>query len=312
MDTSTATVRQAWVEAIRLRTLPAAVAPVVVGTAASATALDWSRGNGPGPSVLRFALAGLVALLLQTAVNFANDYFDGVGGIDTADRVGPLRGVGSGLIEPAVMKRAMVMTLAAAAVIGLALAALVGWELLVVGVLALVATLGYSGGPRPYASAGLGEIVVFVFFGVVATAGSAYVQDEALTALPLVVSVGMGLFATAMLVVNNLRDIATDRVVGKQTLAVRLGDQPTRTLWLVMIGGAFATVLVAMVMTGNGWVLLTVLAVMRVGPAIPIVRHAPPGPRLVRALGLTGQAQLLFAVLLSIGLLLDGWLGGGA
>ncbi|HKJ55909.1 MAG TPA: 1,4-dihydroxy-2-naphthoate polyprenyltransferase [Nitriliruptoraceae bacterium] len=314
MDTTTptTTVRQAWIEAIRPRTLPAAVAPVLVGTAASDTALAWSRGEGPAPSLVRFVLAGLVALLLQVAVNFANDYFDGVGGIDTADRVGPLRGVGSGLIAPSVMKRAMVVTLAAAAVVGLGLAALAGWELLLVGVLALVATLGYSGGPRPYASAGLGEVVVFVFFGLVATAGSAYVQDEALAALPLVLSVAMGLFATAMLVVNNLRDIPTDREVGKVTLAVRLGDAHTRTLWLAMVVGAYLVVVVAVVMTSNAWIGLGFLSVMRLGPAIPIVRHAPPGPRLVTALGLTGQAQLLFAVLVSLGLLLDGWLGGGA
>ena len=309
MDTATVTPRQVWIEAVRPRTLPAAVAPVVVGTAASDTALAWSRGDGPAPSLARFVLAGLVALLLQVTVNFANDYFDGIGGVDTAERVGPVRGVGSGLVTPAAMRRAMLVTLAAAAVAGLALAALAGWELLLVGVVAILATLGYSGGPRPYASAGLGEVFVFVFFGLVATAGSAYVQDEAVAALPVVVSVAMGLFATAMLVVNNLRDIPTDRAVGKQTLAVRLGDRATRQLWVAMVVGAYVVVVVVVVMTRNGWVGLALLSVMRVGPAIPVVMHAPPGPRLVRALALTGQGQLLFAVLLAIGLLADGLLG---
>lgn len=312
MDTATVTPRQVWVEAVRPRTLPAAVAPVVVGTAASTTALAWSRGEGPAPSIARFALAGLVALLLQVAVNFANDYFDGIGGVDTADRVGPVRGVGSGLVTPTTMKRAMLATLAAAGLVGLVLAALAGWELLLVGVAAILATLGYSGGPRPYASAGLGEVFVFVFFGVVATAGSAFVQDGALAALPLVVSVAMGLFATAMLVVNNLRDIPTDRAVGKQTLAVRLGDRATRRLWLAMVTGAYVVVVVAVLMTANGWVAVALLSVVRLGPAIPIVQSAPPGPRLVQALALTGQAQLLFAMLLALGLLADGWLSGGA
>ncbi|MFP4312535.1 MAG: 1,4-dihydroxy-2-naphthoate polyprenyltransferase, partial [Nitriliruptoraceae bacterium] len=206
-----------FLEAARPRTLPAAIAPVAVGTAAAATplaALSWVRA----------ALALVVALALQVAVNYANDYFDGVKGIDTAARTAPRRAVASGLVTPAAMRTAVLVALAVAALAGLALAWLVGWELLLVGLLAVAATLGYSGGPKPYASAALGEVMVFVFFGVVATAGSAYVQDARLTLLPLLASVPMGLFAVALLVVNNLRDIPTDREVGKTTLAVTLGE----------------------------------------------------------------------------------------
>lgn len=309
MDSVSTTPRRVWVEAIRPRTLPAAIAPVLVGTAASATAMAWSHGQGPAPSLVRFLLAGAVALLLQVAVNFANDYFDGVGEIDNAERIGPLRGVGSGLVAPATMKRAMIATLAAAAVTGLLLALLVGWELLLVGVAALVATVGYSGGPRPYASAGLGEVFVFIFFGLVATVGSAYVQDEALSWVPFVAAIPMGLFAVAMLVVNNLRDIATDRDVGKHTLAVRIGDANTRRLYVALVVAAFVVVAGLLLALGNGWLGLVLVTLPLVGPAILLVRHAPPGPRLVQALGLTGRAQLLFAVLLSLGLMFDGWVG---
>ncbi len=301
------TSREAWIEAVRVRTLPAAVAPVVVGTAASATALAWSRGDGPPPSWLRFALAGAVALLLQVAVNFANDYFDGVAGVDTADRVGPLRGVGSGLVTPAAMKRAMVATLAAAAVVGLVLAALAGWELLVVGLASLVATLWYSGGDRPIASRGLGEVVVFLFFGLVATVGSAYVQDERLTWVPVVAAVPIGALAVALLVVNNLRDIPTDTVVGKRTLAVRMGDARTRVLYQALVVGSFVVVVVLAVALSSWWVLLALLAAPLAVPAVRVVREAPPGPPLVAALGRTARTQLVLAVLLAIGLLAGGW-----
>jgi 1,4-dihydroxy-2-naphthoate octaprenyltransferase len=203
----------------------------------------------------------------------------------------------------------MTATLAAAALAGLVVAALAGWELLLVGLAAVLATLGYSGGPRPYASAGLGEVFVFVFFGLVATVGSAYVQDERLTWVPVVAALPMGLFAVAMLVVNNLRDIPSDREVGKATLAVRLGDRGTRRLFVGLVVAAFVVVVALLVALGNGWLGLPLLAVVVVAPAVQLVRHAPRGPRLVQALALTGRGQLLVGVLLALGLLLDGWTG---
>ncbi len=307
MDTVVATSRTAWIEAVRLRTLPAAVAPVLVGTAASATALAWSRGDGPAPSWVRFVLAALVSLSLQVAVNFANDYFDGVAGIDTADRVGPLRGVGSGLVPAAAMKRAMLATLAVAAVFGLVLAALAGWELLLVGAASLVAALWYSGGSRPIASLGLGEVVVFVFFGLVATIGSAWVQDERLTAIPVVVAFPIGALAVAILVVNNLRDIPTDTATGKRTLAVRIGDRATRRLWSALVTGAFVVPVGVAVARGSWWLLAPLVAIPLIAPAVRVVASAPPGPALVVALGRTALTQLVFAVLLAAALLADGW-----
>jgi 1,4-dihydroxy-2-naphthoate octaprenyltransferase len=301
-----------WWEAARPRTLPASVAPVLVGTAASLRAVGDVAAAGstarvdadPGILVGRFLLAMVVALALQVAVNYANDYFDGVAGVDTADRVGPRRAVATGMVRPARMRAAMLAALAVAGLAGLALAALAGWELLLVGLAALVAAVGYSGGPRPYASAGLGELFVFVFFGVVATAGSAYVQDERLTALALVASVPMGLLATALLVVNNLRDIPTDRAVGKVTLAVRLGEAGSRRLYLALVGLAYAVPVAMIAVTGHGWYGLPVLSLPLAWRGVEQVRHAPLGPRLVEALGHTARAQLAFAVLFTLALLL--------
>jgi 1,4-dihydroxy-2-naphthoate polyprenyltransferase len=284
-----------FVEAARPRTLPAAVAPVLVGTAASGRAL---LDTDP----VRFGLALVVALALQVAVNYANDYFDGVRGVDTDARVGPRRAVATGLIAPARMRLAIAVALGVAGVAGLVLAALVGWELLLVGAAAILAVLGYSGGPRPYASAGLGELFVFVFFGVVATVGSAYVQDGGISLLPVLAAVPMGAFATALLVVNNLRDIPTDRDVGKVTLAVRLGESGTRTLYTVLVAVAYLMLIPMVVGTREGWLLLPVLSAPATWRGLQLVRHAALGPRLIVALGHTAQGQLLFAVLLAVGL----------
>jgi 1,4-dihydroxy-2-naphthoate polyprenyltransferase len=287
------------VEAARPRTLPAAVAPVLVGTAAATTPLSEL-------SLVRGGLALVVALSLQVAVNYANDYFDGVGGVDTEARVGPRRAVASGLIAPASMKLAIGAALAVAAVTGLVLAVLVGWELLLVGVAAILATLGYSGGPKPYASAGFGEVMVFVFFGLVATIGSAYVQDGAVTTVVVLASLPMGALATALLVVNNLRDIPTDRGVGKVTLAVRLGEAGTRRLYLVLVAGSLLALVPLVAVTGEGWLLVPALSIVKLWKGIDLVRHAPIGPRLIEALGHTAQGQLLFAVLLTAALVLAG------
>jgi 1,4-dihydroxy-2-naphthoate polyprenyltransferase len=287
------------VEAARPRTLPAAVAPVLVGTAAAARPageLAWGRA----------LLALVVAVALQVAVNYANDLFDGLRGVDTEARTGPRRAVASGLVTPAVMRDAMVAALAVAAAAGLTLAWLVGWELLLVGLVAILAALGYSGGPRPYASAGLGEVFVFVFFGLVATVGSAYVQDEAITGVAVLAGIAMGGFATALLVVNNLRDIPTDRSVGKVTLAVRLGETRTRTLYLVLVATSYLLLLPLVLMTAEGWLALALLSVPLVWRGVERVRHAPLGPQLIAALGHTAQAQLAYAILLTLGFVLAG------
>jgi 1,4-dihydroxy-2-naphthoate octaprenyltransferase len=286
-----------YLEAARPRTLPAAVVPVAVGTAAASTPLAEL-------DPVRAALALVVALALQVAVNYANDYFDGVKGVDTEARVGPRRAVATGLITPQHMKVAVAVAMAVGAVAGLALAALAGWELLLIGALALLATLGYSGGPKPYASAGLGEVMVFVFFGLVATVGSAYVQDERLAVLPVVASLPVGALAVALLVVNNLRDIPTDREVGKVTLAVRLGEQGTRRLYLWLIAAAFASLAALAVLAGSPWLALPFLSLPVVWPGVALVRHAPIGPRLIEALGATAKGQLAFGVLLTAGLVL--------
>ena len=285
-----------WFSAARPRTLPAAVAPVLVGTAAARSFVAW-----------RFAAALVVALAVQVAVNFANDYFDGVRGVDTAERTGPRRAVASGDVSPASMKVAIGTALGVAAIAGLALAAAAGWELVAVGAACFVAALGYSGGPRPYASAGLGELFVFVFFGLVATMGSQYVQDERLAMVAFVAAIPVGLLATAILVVNNLRDIPTDRGAGKVTLAVRLGDQPTRGLFLVLLAvpAVFAVVVGARPGIGSPpWTLLAWAYAVPAWVAAGVVRGNATARDLIPALGATAQAELVYAVGLAAGLVL--------
>jgi len=280
-----------YVEAARPRTLPAAVAPVLVGTAAADAYVAW-----------RFFAALVVGVAIQVGVNYANDYFDGVRGVDTAERVGPRRAVAAGLVVPARMRAAMVGAFAVAGVAGLSLAAAVDWELIALGVLCLLAAVGYSGGPRPYASAGLGELFVFVFFGLVATVGSAYVQDEAIVPASVVAAVSMGLLATALLVVNNLRDIPTDEAAGKRTLAVRLGDEGTRALYLGMLAASFFPLPLLAGTTASPWPLIAFAALPLAVHAARIVRAADRPPALVRGLAATGQCQLVFGILLAVGL----------
>jgi len=229
-----------WIAGARPRTLPAALVPVLVGTAAAA-GMDGGTDTLKGLIVWRFVAALIVSLALQVGVNYANDYSDGVRGTD-ADRVGPMRLTGSGRKSPGSVKRAAFVSLGVAAVAGLTLAAATTWWLIVVGLVAIAAAWFYTGGPRPYGYAGLGEIFVFVFFGVVATTGSAFVQIERFTPLTLLVSIPVGLLATALLVVNNLRDIPGDTESGKRTLAVRLGDRRTRYLYIALVVVPFLTV----------------------------------------------------------------------
>jgi 1,4-dihydroxy-2-naphthoate polyprenyltransferase len=293
-----------YVEAARPRTLPAAVTPVVVGTAAALRPVGDLHLD-------RAVLALVVALALQVAVNYANDLFDGISGVDTEDRTGPRRAIASGLITPSAMKRATAAALGVAAVAGLVLAWQVGWELLLVGAFAILATLGYSGGRKPYASRGLGEISVFVFFGVVATAGSAYVQDGVLTTVPLLASIPVGALAVALLVVNNLRDIPTDAAAGKRTLAVRLGEAATRGLYRALVVVAFVGVVVIAAVVDGWWPLLGLVALPLAIVPVRAVGTAPLGRELIPILEATGRIQLLLGVGLAAGLALAPLAGGG-
>ncbi len=281
-----------WVEGARPKTLPAAVVPVAVGTAVA-----FSQGQ----VVWWRALAALVvSLAVQVGTNFANDYSDGVRGTDDV-RVGPLRLVASGLKPAAAVKRAALLSFGVAAVAGLALAAAVTWWLIPVGAACFAAGWLYTGGPRPYGYAGLGEVFVFVFFGLVATGGSAFVHVEAVTLLALGASIPVGALATALLVINNLRDIPTDTAAGKRTLAVRLGDQDTRVLYLVLLIAVpvGAAVLLTVV---RPLAVASCVGILLGAPAIRAVRSGARGRDLIPVLVRTGQVQLAYGLLLAAGL----------
>jgi 1,4-dihydroxy-2-naphthoate polyprenyltransferase len=286
-----------WIAGARPRTLPAAVVPVLVGTAAAVHDTgEWTHGI----TVWRALAALVVSLAIQIGTNFANDYSDGVKGTDSAARVGPVRLVGSGLKSPAAVKRAALLSFAVAGVAGFALAAAAGWWLLAVGAASFLAGWLYTGGPRPYGYAGLGEVFVFVFFGLVATVGSTYVQLERITGLSIAVAVPVGLFATALLVVNNLRDIPTDTVAGKRTLAVRIGDRRTRWLYLALMTIPF---LMLPFIAGLARIAaaLAFIALPFARPAVVTVMEGATGRELIPVLGRTGRVQLIYGVLLAIG-----------
>jgi 1,4-dihydroxy-2-naphthoate octaprenyltransferase len=284
-----------WVAGARPRTLPAALAPVLVGTGAAA-ALDGFR---PVPA----ALALVVALALQVAVNYANDYSDGRRGTD-ADRVGPMRLVGSGAAPPRHVLVAAGLAFAVAAAAGLGLAALSSWWLVVVGAVCIAAAWTYTGGPLPYGYRALGEVFVFVFFGLVAVAGTTYVQTRTLPGLAFAVAVPIGLLSVALLMVNNLRDIAGDTAVGKRTLAVLLGDRATRLAYAGLLVVAFAVI--AAVGTQRPWALLGLLASALAVPPARTVLSGGRGPALIGALQGTGLLTLATGVLLAVGLALSG------
>jgi len=283
-----------WIVGARLRTLPAAIVPVAVGTAAAV-------GQGTDTQWWRAGFALMVALALQVGVNYANDYSDGVRGTDGAQRVGPLRLVGSGLVTPASVKRAATLSFAVAGGFGATLALVVGPELWVVGAASLVAGWTYTGGPRPYGYLGLGEVFVFVFFGLVATVGTSYVLLEEIDGLSLACSVAVGLWATALLVVNNLRDIPGDTEAGKVTLAVRLGDKRTRILYVLMQEAALLVAVVVTILTGRA-AMAALLALPFVVAAIRSVARGARGPELIPVLGLTGRAQLVGGLAMAVGL----------
>jgi 1,4-dihydroxy-2-naphthoate octaprenyltransferase len=281
-----------WVQGARPRTLVAAVCPVLVGTAAAAA---------EGPVVAwRAAAALVVALALQIAVNYANDYSDGLRGVDTPDRLGPVRLTATGLAAPAEVRRAAAIAFAVAAVAGLALAVAVDLRLLLVGVAAIAAAVLYTGGPRPYGYAGFGELAVLVFFGVVATCGSAYVQLERVPAAALAGSLVVGLGAVAILLANNVRDIDGDRLAGKRTLAVRLGRRRSRDLFTAVVTAMFGVA--ALLGLARPPVLVTLVAVPLAVVPVRLVRTRADGPGLIAALGATARLQLAVSLLLTVGL----------
>ena len=284
-----------WVAGARPRTLPAAVVPVALGAAASV--------GEPHPVWWRASLALVVSLALQVGVNYANDYSDGVRGTDDV-RVGPVRLVAGGLKPAGAVKRAAFATFGVAAVCGLVLAAATTWWLLAVGAVAILAAWGYTGGPRPYGYMGLGEVFVFVFFGLVATAGTTYVVAERLTATAWIAGSAAGALACALLVVNNLRDIPTDREVGKRTLAVRLGERATRGFYVLLLVAAMVLVVV-LGLSGHPWALLGLVGVVPAVPAVRAVIGGAKGRDLIAVLGATGRVQLVVGLLAALGLTLS-------
>ncbi|RIJ69894.1 1,4-dihydroxy-2-naphthoate polyprenyltransferase [Nakamurella silvestris] len=284
-----------WMAASRPRTLPAAFAPVIVGSACG-YALD---GFSWGIAVLCL----VVSLALQIGVNFANDYSDGIRGTDD-DRVGPARLTGSGASKPGQVKAAAFTFFGIAGLAGVGLAAYSTWWLLLVGAACIAAAWFYTGGPKPYGYAGYGEAFVFIFFGLVAVLGTTYVQAGMISRTAGAAAIGVGLLACALLVANNLRDIDTDAVTGKRTLAVVLGDGLTRRLYALMIAVAFLAVLVVGIR--HPWCLLALVAVVfAVDPVRRVLRGAK-GPELIAVLGATGRLELVYSVLLGAGLVIGG------
>ena len=291
---------QQWFSASRPRTLPAAVAPVLVGTGAG-----FALG---GFSWLRGGLALIVSLALQVGVNYSNDYSDGIRGTD-ADRVGPTRLVGSGLARPSSVKKAAFACFGIAGVAGLILAALTSWWLLPVGVAAVAAAWFYTGGPKPYGYAGFGEIFVFVFFGLVAVLGTTYVQAGRISLTATAAAIGIGLLACALLMANNLRDVHTDEVSGKRTLAVLLGEPLSRRVFALTVAGAYLAV--AVIGIRHPWCLIALLSVPLAIPPVRQVLGGARGRALVVVLGATARVEIVYAVLLSFGLAAEVWFSTG-
>jgi 1,4-dihydroxy-2-naphthoate polyprenyltransferase len=287
-----------WMMAARPRTLPAAIAPVLVGTALAGFAHVFHP--------LRFIAALVGAIFIQVGTNLSNDYSDARRGADTEDRLGPVRVTAGGLVPPRQVLIATYVSFGVAVLAGIYLIVVAGWLLLVVGAASILAGVLYTGGPRPYGYEGLGEVFVFLFFGIVAVAGSYFVQTKHLNWEAFALAVPVGLLAAAILVVNNFRDIDTDRRAGKRTMAVRLGRDHTRNLFAVMIYLAYLLVPVTWIFGPlKPWVLLPWLSLPGAAPLVRLVRNHTDGPSLNQALAQTGMLQLAFCMLLSAGLLLS-------
>jgi len=285
-----------WLMAARPRTLPAAVAPVLVGTALAATQGTFKP--------LTFVAAMLGALFIQVGTNLSNDYSDARRGADTEDRLGPVRVTAGGLVPPKQVLRATYIAFGAAVLAGVYLIATAGWVLLLVGAASILAGVLYTGGPRPYGYEGLGEVFVFTFFGLVAVAGSYFVQVEDLRWEAVALGVPVGLLAAAILVVNNVRDVDTDRRAGKRTLAVKLGRDRARVLFVAMVVVAFL-VPIALIPALSAWLLLVLAALPLVPPLVRTVRTRTDGPALNGALAATGRLLAVFSLLLALGVLLS-------
>jgi 1,4-dihydroxy-2-naphthoate octaprenyltransferase len=287
-----------WLMAARPRTLPAAVAPVLVGTALAGYAGVFHA--------LRFVAALLGAILIQVGTNLSNDYSDARRGADAEDRLGPVRVTAGGLVPPRQVLIATYATFALAVLAGVYLVVVAGWQLLLVGAASILAGVAYTGGPKPYGYEGLGELFVFLFFGIVAVAGSYFVQVRHLEWEAFALAVPVGLLAAAILVVNNVRDIDSDRRAGKRTLAVRLGRDRTRTLLAVVVYLAYALAPVTWIFGPlTAWVLLPWLTLILATRVVRSVRNHADGPTLNQALAQTGMLQLAFCTLLAAGLLLS-------
>ncbi|CAB4640059.1 unannotated protein [freshwater metagenome] len=278
-----------WIAGARPRTLPAAIAPVVV-----ATSLADKESN-----TVAALLALVVSLALQIGVNYANDYSDGIRGTDN-DRIGPLRITASGLATPSQVKSAAFISFGVAAIAGLALAINSSWWLIAVGALSIAAAWGYTGGKNPYGYMGLGELFVFIFFGLVATIGSFYVQTDRITGESVLAGVIVGFLACAILVINNIRDRAKDEVVGKRTLAVRLGDKRSRVLYTALV--TLPYLLTAGF--GSPWTMLTLATLPLAVSILKVLWSGAQGTALIALLAATGKLQMLFSFALSLALIL--------
>ena len=287
-----------WLMAARLRTLPAAIAPVLVGTALA----GFEHAFHP----LRFVAALFGAIFIQVGTNLSNDYSDARRGADADDRLGPVRVTAGGLVPPSQVLVATYVSFGLAVLAGIYLIVVAGWLLLAIGAASILAGVGYTGGPRPYGYAGLGEAFVFLFFGVVAVAGSYYVQVTHLQWEAFALSVPVGLLAAAILVVNNIRDIDSDRRADKRTLAVKLGRERTRVMFAAIVYAAYPLALVTWLAGPlRAWVALSWLSLPLAAALVRIVRTKTDGPSLNGALARSGMLQLCFCLLLSAGLLLS-------
>lgn len=293
--------RAAWVMAMRPRTLPVSIGPVCVGTAIAFSQASFQLG----PAVA----AGVGALLLQIGSNFANDVFDFEKGADTEDRIGPPRATQLGLLSPQELKRGMVGVFALAILVGIYLSWVAGPVIMAVGLVSILAAIAYTGGPWPLGYHGLGDVAVFLFFGLVAVVGTTFVQTGTLPLLAWVGALPVGALATAILVVNNLRDVDTDRAAGKRTLAVRMGRAGARAEWVLLVGAAYLIPVVLVFgvaeessLAQSGWVLLPWVSAPRAIRLWGVIRSTEEGPALNEALAGTAQLGFLFSLLFAVGL----------